>query len=231
MTAAAQTQTWSVVGTGLLVGVLGHLDDAALDGPTTLPGWTRRHLLAHVACNAEALQRLVHWARTGEERAMYASTEQRDRDIETGAARPAGELRAWVRTSADALAADLEALDDAAWQARVRTAQGREVPATEIPWMRAREVFVHAVDLDGGVGFEQFPPEFTAALLDDVTTRRSTQGTGPALRIEASDAAHSWDVAGEGDPVPVNAPLAVLAAWLTGRPVAPLPGPELPRWL
>ena len=31
--------------------------------------------------------------------------------------------------------------------AEVVTAQGRTVPATEIPWLRAREVYVHVVDL------------------------------------------------------------------------------------
>lgn len=41
-------------------------------------------------------------------------------------------------------------LPDANWTHEVRTAQGRTVPASETVWMRTREVWVHAVDLDNG---------------------------------------------------------------------------------
>jgi maleylpyruvate isomerase len=75
----------------------------------------------------------------------------------------------------------------------VVTAQGRTVPATEIPWMRAREVCVHAVDLGAGITFGDLPADFTAALLADVVRKRAGAGEGPEL-----------------------------AAWLTGRvPAAP----------
>lgn len=121
-------------------------------------------------------------------------------------------------------------------RAPVITAQGRTVPATEIPWLRAREAYVHAVDLDAGLSFAGIPGEFLAALLDDVAARRSAQGTGPALTLTASDTGAAWHVTGSGGPYPVTAQLAVLAAWLTGRPA---PGtdeanrtvPDLPPWL
>ena len=72
-------------------------------------------------------------------------------------------------------------------------AQGRTVPATEIPWMRAKEVCIHAVDLGAGVTFGDLPPDFVAALLADVVRKRAGAGEGPEL-----------------------------AAWLTGRaPDAP----------
>ena len=51
--------------------------------PTALPGWTRKHLVAHLAGNAEALLRLLHWAGTGERTPMYTSPEQRNADIES----------------------------------------------------------------------------------------------------------------------------------------------------
>ena len=80
MTAATtdHARTWVDRGTRLLLDVVDTLDDAALDRPSGLPGWTRRHLLAHVASNAEALGRLLDWARTGVENPMYASPEARD---------------------------------------------------------------------------------------------------------------------------------------------------------
>jgi maleylpyruvate isomerase len=70
------------------------------------------------------------------------------------------------------------------------------------------------------------------ALIDDVTSRRSSKGGGPALAVAATDTGHTWEVTGTGAPVPVSAPLADLAAYLTGRPAAELTAaPVLPDWL
>lgn len=227
---------WVQDGTARLEARLASLDDKALNDPSLLPGWSRRHVLAHVAANADALCRLAYWARTGEERRMYASRAQREAEIEVGAGRPAGELRNWVADSAAQLAEDFARLPGPAWQAPVITAQGRTVPASEIPWMRAREVYVHAVDLDAGTGFAGLPADFLAALLSDVAARRSAQGTGPALTLTASDTGAVWQVTGSSGAYPVEAPLPVLTAWLTGRPANGLREtagavPDLPPWL
>ncbi|HVQ96706.1 MAG TPA: maleylpyruvate isomerase family mycothiol-dependent enzyme [Mycobacteriales bacterium] len=172
---------WMGTATAVFLDALDRLTDHDLDAPTTLPGWTRRHVVAHVHFNACALGRLASWAATGTEQRMYASPDQRTAEIGAGAARPAAELRRLVRDSAAGLAAALDALTPDAWQATVITAQGRTVAATEIPWMRAREVAVHAVDLDAGVGFADLPAELTAALLVDVIGKRAAAGEGPAL--------------------------------------------------
>jgi len=227
-----QTLAWMSDGTERLLGAVDALDDTDLDEPSLLPGWSRRYLLSHIAANAGALRNLVYWARTGEERRMYASPEQRDADIAAGSLRPAGELRAWVVSSAAALADDLEALPESAWDGRVITAQGATRTAAEIPWLRTREVCVHAVDLDATVGFADLPTGFLGTLLDEVTARRSALGTGPALEVAATDTGGRWTVEGTGSPVTVSAPLPSLAAWLTGRP-GPVPqdAPALPPWL
>ncbi|MGH8828419.1 MAG: maleylpyruvate isomerase family mycothiol-dependent enzyme [Jiangellaceae bacterium] len=232
----ARPLRWMHVGTARFVDAMDRLDDAALDQSAALPGWSRRHVLAHLAANAEALQRLAHWARTGEERRMYSSPEQRDADIEEGSTLPAAELRTWVRSSADRLAADLDALDEADWAAEVVTAQGRTVPATEIPWLRAREVLIHAVDLDAGVEFRDLPQDFLVQLVFEVVAKRSA-GNGPAVLLHATDAGYDWQINGSGPAVTVSAALPEMAAWVTGRPTkitgaddgAPLP--ELPAWL
>lgn len=227
-----QTLAWTRDGTQRLLADVAALPDEALAAPTTLPGWNRRYLLSHVAANAGALRNLVYWARTGEERRMYVSAEQRDAGIAKGAQFPAAELRAWLESSARALAEDLAALPGQAWDAKVVTAQGLTRSASEIPWMRAREVYVHAVDLGAGTAWTDLPAEFLAALLDDVTARRSAKGGGPAVAVAATDTGRNWQVAGAGAPVPVSAPLADLAAYLTGRPAPALKAaPALPAWL
>jgi maleylpyruvate isomerase len=80
-------------GTRLFLGALADLGDDDLDRPLALPGWTGRHVVAHVHYNARALGRLVQWATTGTENRMYASPEQRASEIEAG---EGPELAAWL---------------------------------------------------------------------------------------------------------------------------------------
>ncbi|MFD3401093.1 maleylpyruvate isomerase family mycothiol-dependent enzyme [Kribbella sp. NPDC058693] len=182
-----------------------------LDAPSALPGWKRRHVAAHLSLNAEALGNLVHWARTGEERPMYPSAEARNADIESAALRPEHELRSWYDESAARLADAMSALTPDQWQASVRTAQGATIPATRIPWMRSREVLIHAVDLSTGLTFADLPTDFLEALCKDIRTQRP-------------------------DVPDVNGPLPDLAAYLAGRPYTNItsnghPAAPLPPWL
>ena len=227
---------WMREGTALLLKALESLDDETLAAPGSLPGWTGRHVVAHVAANADALGNLVHWARTGEETPMYSSPEQRGADIEAGSQRHASELRHRVAESAGRLSDALDALTPEQWSRQVRTAQGRTVPATGIPWMRSREVMVHAVDLGGAVTFADLPAAFDVALLDDIAAKRSGGAGGPRLHLAATDDERSWLVTGAGDTVTVRGPLAQLTAYLSGRPATGLHTdgaavPSLPRWL
>jgi maleylpyruvate isomerase len=220
--------------TALVLGQVDGLPDADLNGATALPSWSRRHLVAHLGLNARALCRLVAWARTGVRTPMYASPEQRDQEIADVAGWPAERLRAFVRETAAELEADLGGLGPQDWTAEVVTAQGRTVPATDIPWMRTREVAVHAVDLDTGAVYDDLPEDLCEALVDDVAGMRSRRADGPALELVGSTG-RSWAVVGTGEPLRVSGTPAGLARWLTGRGVQELPPgqllPALPRWL
>jgi maleylpyruvate isomerase len=178
---AVNPRAWMDEGTALFLSTVDALGNEAFDADTLLPGWTRRHLVAHVHFNAEALRRLTHWAATGEKTAMYASREARDAEIDSGATLPPSRLRELVRGSAAALAADLDALTEEAWARSVVTPQGRTVPATDIVWMRAREIAIHTVDLDAGVSFANLPEELTTALAVDVVRSRAATGHAAAL--------------------------------------------------
>lgn len=226
---------WMEHGTQLFLSGVDGLDDVGVAAPSGLPGWSRRHLLAHVAANAEALGNLVHWAETGEETPMYASSDARARGIEEGSQLPAATLLAWPRSSAEKLDAAMGSLSDEQWTQLIVTAQGRTVPATEIPWMRAREVCVHAVDLGTGVTFADLPADFLVALGNDIVGKRGAV-PGVALRIEATDASVAWDLPGADAPVGVAGPLADLVAYLSGRAhdlstTDGSPVPALPAWL
>ncbi|WP_328869574.1 maleylpyruvate isomerase family mycothiol-dependent enzyme [Streptomyces sp. NBC_00287] len=212
---------WARLGTELF------LKAADLDGDSALPGWSRRHVVAHVAANADALGNLVHWAATGEPTPMYSSPEERAAGIEKGARLPEAELLAWLRQSADSLATGMDDLTDGQWRAEVVTAQGRTVQAAELPWMRAREVCVHAVDLANGVSFADLPADFLTALCDDVVAKRAA-APGPAVSLRAPGAA--WELPGNGEAALVTGELPTLAAYLTGREAIPS-APTLGAWL
>ena len=122
-----------------------------------LPGWSRAHLLTHVARNADAMINLLTWARTGVPTPGYASDEQRLADIEAGAGRAPDAIRDDVVASSDRLAQVVAAMPERAWRARVTNRQGTRIPATDVPWVRAREMWIHAVDLDVGASFADLP--------------------------------------------------------------------------
>ena len=229
MTAPASLGWWAD-GERHLGAALGRLTDQEFGGPSLLPGWSRATVLAHLAGNADALVNLLTWARTGVETPMYPSREARDAGIAERAELPPHELREEVLASSARLAAAVQKLPAAAWAAEVRTAQGRSVPAAEIPWMRSREVWVHAVDLDAGVGFDAAPDDVLGALVDDVFRMWERRREMPAVTVLAGGRA--W---GAG-PVAASGSLAAVAEWVTGRTAgAGLDAeerlPALPAWL
>lgn len=110
------------------------------EAPTGLDGWTRKHLVAHVAANAMALVNLVKWARTGEETPMYASPEQRNADIEQGATQGGDDLSSASLHAADRLESDWAELDEQHWAHQVRTAPRPRLPLRAVPAAGRRDV-------------------------------------------------------------------------------------------
>src|SRR5260221_6273217 len=96
------------------------LTDAQAREPSPLPGWTRGHVLTHVARNADGLRNLLIWAETGVETPMYPSADARTADIEAGASRSGDELKADVSGSAKTLADQARELPTQALSAEVR---------------------------------------------------------------------------------------------------------------
>jgi maleylpyruvate isomerase len=194
------------------------LRDDELTAPSALPGWTRAHVIAHVARNADALGNLVAWARTGIETQMYESREQRSADIEEAATQSAPVLRLDLDDAVHRLAVAVASLPSGAWQAEVRTGRGRTIAAAEVPWMRAREVWVHAVDLDAGGSFADFPPDFVAAFLTELAAELSERPDCAAIELVAADTGGRFTIgphsAGE---IVVQGEAPALLAWLLGR--------------
>jgi maleylpyruvate isomerase len=239
----AQTLPWMGAGTELLIRAVDALPDDALRAPSALPGWSRAHVVAHVARNAEALTRLATWARTGIETPMYPSREHRAAEIESSAQAPTDVLRTELTTTAADLDAVLAALDDTTWQSEVRSALGRPIPAAEIPWMRVREVWLHAVDLDAGVCVADLAPGVVDSLLDDSTGTLSAAEGCPAAVLAPTDRDRTWTLGpASADRLQVRGEAARVLGWLVGRTGSddveavaadgtPTAVPAPPRWL
>jgi maleylpyruvate isomerase len=216
-------------GTGRLLQLVEGMDDAAARGASALPGWTRGHVLTHLARNADALVNLLTWARTGVEHPMYASRADRDVDIEEGAPRSLWLLEQDVVAACGRFAAAATGLGDTAWQAEVAMTGGRLVRACQVPWKRVSELWVHMVDLDLGVGFEDVPADVVERLIGDALG--FYRAGGPAVRLTVGS--RSWELVGEGPVHNVSGTPAGALAWVTGRGADGVTGdvPELPAWL
>ncbi|MCH7232286.1 maleylpyruvate isomerase family mycothiol-dependent enzyme [Glycomyces sp. L485] len=160
------------VATNRLVAAVGRLTDDEVRRPSLLPGWTRGHLLTHVARNADAMRNLLDWARTGIETPAYVRAEARDADIEAGAGRSADDLRDDVAESAEAFAAEAESLTDAAWRTEVRVLDGPLFSAALLLPRRLTEVELHHTDLD--IGY------------------KAADWTGKFARMELPEPMRSW---------------------------------------
>jgi len=215
---------------------LAQVSDDELSAPSALPGWTGRHILSHVGHNARAVGRLAPWAATGEPTPMYSRPTVRAAEIALGARWDPQRLRSFVVVEQDALAAALEQLDNEHWATEVVTAQGRHVTAAALPWLRTREVWIHAADLLRAADFSDFPPPALDELMVDVLRwRRDVREEALQVRPTDRDITPPFD--GQAPPVWVEGRTADLARWLTGRGAANIQAsdqsalPTLGPWL
>ncbi|MEV4756178.1 maleylpyruvate isomerase family mycothiol-dependent enzyme [Micromonospora sp. NPDC049559] len=213
------------------------LDEAALAEPSLLPGWSRGHVLAHLARNADSYVNLLTAARTGEPIPAYPSEAARAADIEAGAARPPGEQLADLRAAAERFAHAVAMMPAEAWAVTV-TGRTRDLLAATLVWGRLREIEVHHVDLAAGYRVADWPDAFSLRLLHEVATDLAGRPDGPAVVVVATEPGHRFTLGAATDAPTVTGPAYALAGWLTGRgdgdglavtPDGPLPIP--PNWI
>ncbi|APX04056.1 maleylpyruvate isomerase family mycothiol-dependent enzyme [Arthrobacter sp. QXT-31] len=204
-------------GTAFFARKLNELTDDELDGGSLLPGWTRRHVVAHVGYNARAIARLVEWAATGVETPMYPSVEVRNHEISFGATLSPTALRNLFDHSAVHLSVEWRDLPDRGWSNEVKTVQGRTVPASETVWMRTREVWIHAVDLGNGATFADIPEPVLARLLRDITGAWHARGTDAGLVVRVTGMDGAFGDIDAPNPTIISGPLPAVVEWAAGR--------------
>lgn len=204
--------TDSAAGLDALLAAVGQLSDEVLAGPSPLDGWTRGHVLAHIAGLGGAMLGQARAAARGEVVPVYASQEARNAGIEAGSGRTVTEHLAVLGALSDDLARTWPAPGSPLWDAPSGY-RGGPLSGCLLAWWR--EVRIHSVDALAGtsreVGYETWDDALCAHLREFLAVRL------PA-GVSVSDV--------EGDPRDVT-------AWLAGRvPAAPLGGvlPELGPW-
>lgn len=224
--------------TDRLLAAASRLTDAQAAAPSRLPGWTRGHVLTHLARNADGLRNLLHWARTGTKTPMYPSEAARDAAIEAGAGRSAAELTADLRHSAARFAEAAGLLPEAAWAAAVER-RGEDFPARRILRLRLSELEFHHVDLGTGYQPDEWPAVFVATELPRVAGAFANSPDMTACYLVADGWPDSFLAGPAGQDPPdlvVRGTPERLLAWLSGRadgaglqvtgaPAVPVPPP------
>jgi maleylpyruvate isomerase len=198
---------------------LTHLDDEALRGPSVLPGWTRAHVVAHLSRNADAFERVLLQAAAGEPASMYDSPESRNHDIDATVSR---HDRAGLLRDAQEATARLEQ----AWrgcEADPSTSYTR-VPGGDDTWplesvgrRRRAEVEIHHADLDLGYGPDDWPADFSLAMVKQRQDEMAARPEGcPSMVLSSTDVDGLWKF-GVGQGPEIHGTAGALAWWLVGR--------------
>lgn len=186
-----------------------------LEAPSLLPGWTRGHVVAHLALNAAGLARLVEGVRDGVPATMYDSDEARDRDIEELAGQEALTLRDHLFEESRRLQAALAGLTDEQREARAeRTPGGKVIPVGQVPRLRLVEVEVHHADLGHRYGPQHWTPDFCELVLERY--QQYPGHTSAPFVAAPDDLARTWTYGAPAD-LRVAGPSWALAWWVTGR--------------
>lgn len=201
------------------------LDDPA--APSLCAGWSRGHVLTHVARNADGLVRLVRSTVDGTGETMYDSREKRNADIDAGADRPTDDLVADVESSAAALAEELPRVGpEHADRPLERTPGDIRGTGAEIALMRLRELTWHHVDLDAGFGFADLEPDLVRFFVEEEVERVRESQDAPDVTIRSTEG-DEWTI-GLGT-AQVSGDRAALLGWLARGLTEGVSGDPLPR--
>lgn len=202
-----------------LVRTVDGLPEPAWHGPSLLPGWSRAHVVAHLALNAEALGAVLEGLATGTEVPMYRSAAARDEDIEDLVRAGTQQVRDRLLGSTTRFGEALAAMPESAWRGTVERVPGGPVlPAVGVPAMRWREVEIHHVDLDAGYTHRDWDPGFADAAVDFLAGRQAEQRPGDGFTVALVDQDRTVEVGSVGPAAPLVRGSAVdLAWWLSGR--------------
>ncbi|CAL9588570.1 hypothetical protein SUDANB95_05148 [Actinosynnema sp. ALI-1.44] len=195
------------------------LTDDRVREPSVLPGWTRGHVLAHIAGVTEAMARQAE--NEGLKLEPYpGGRAARDAAIEERAGRSAAEHRAAIAAAVTRLEKAWAGVRD--WSTPVAYRDGTLEDTAYAVW---REVEIHAFDL--GLGPVAFSPAFCEHAVDFLAKR-----VPDGVRLTLVSPGREWTI-GTGEPHELRGEATDLVVWLAGRePLGEVSGtrPALDPW-
>jgi maleylpyruvate isomerase len=199
--------------------LLTDLDDATARAASGLPGWSRGHVITHLANFSEAMTRQVEEALQGRVVEMYdGGRPARDAGIEAGAHRPAAELTTHLERATTALVTAWDKVGPDDWTRSILHRNSNLSAGLNATW---RELAIHTVDLNLGITPASWSPAFCLHLLDFLRPR-----TPETIHlVPHPDDGPTWET-GTGEPHVLTGTLTDLTAWYAGRtPPGPITGP------
>lgn len=201
-----------------LMDTLAAMRPEQVEEPSRLPGWTRGHVLTHLARSADALVDLLRGARLDERIAAYpGGPGTRESDIAAGAGRPLEEQLADLRTACGRFVEAVSLVPEAAWGRTVPHPRVSGLPAHALPRLRIAEVEFHHVDLGLGYSPADWPAEFTGVQLSALAARYRGDAAFPALLLVDAGSGAELRLGRAGAPERVSGSARALVAWLSGR--------------
>ncbi|WP_410785065.1 maleylpyruvate isomerase family mycothiol-dependent enzyme [Kribbella sp. C-35] len=208
-----------------LLAVTADLDDASARAGSGLPGWSRGHVITHIANFSEAMTRQVDEALQGRLVEVYdGGRPARDAAIEAGADRPAAELRSHLTQAVTTLLASWDKVGPTDWPLPILHRNSNLSAGLQATW---RELTIHTTDLDLGITATTWSDDFCRHLLDFLRPR-----TPDNIHLILKSPTQTWDN-GTGKDITLEGTLTALTAWYAGRPTpTPITGPtpELLPW-
>lgn len=198
-----------------LVRTVDSLTEEEWRAPSLLPDWTRAHVIAHLALNAEGFAGALEGIDQGIDVPIYPSEAARDTEIVALAQRETAEVRERLFAATTRFREAVEALIGSQWDRSVlRLPEGPAWPAADLPSTRRREVEIHHADLGTTYTHLEWPTDFSRDLLDQVSGDHAAADSD-RFAISAIDLDARWTVGAE-EPV-VTGVASALGWWLVGR--------------
>jgi maleylpyruvate isomerase len=158
----------------VVTSIAAKLTDADVKAPSALPGWTRGHVLAHLAGISHAMARQLEYGGRGETVELYdGGQEGRTKAIDMAAGHDAPTHQADLQAALDRALAAFDALGNpgngtAHWQTPISYRGGVVLDGGLALW---RELVIHTSDLGTGRGPETWSRNFCEHLFDFLAAR------------------------------------------------------------
>jgi maleylpyruvate isomerase len=190
------------------------LTDPDVGEPSALPGWTRAHLLTHVARAADSRTGLLRAAQAGQVGQQYPSEQARAAAIDADALRPPSVIRVDLLRAVKECLYVIRDHPSELWDAPGvwLGPPGRRPVRGVVPGLR-RELEYHHVDLAVGYQPADWPDDFARTELAIVTAFMNDRADAPPMTLTDSGPLQI----GTRPPMNVAGPPAAMLAWLSGR--------------